>query len=195
MKNEKSLVYKLALFISTVGNPLVTVSVFIVFVSAALFTPAQAAWLSFLVVGCVAIPVAANNYFKTKKGHYTNFDLSDRKQRQNVYPRLLFLMAVITVILFATHQPVSFCIGSAVILAMMTASYVVNFWLKASMHTSISFFLAFGLFKLSLTGGVLMLAFAVLISVSRLVLKRHTIAEVLAGGLLGTAFGLLNYFL
>lgn len=195
MKKEKNTAYKIASWISIIGNPLVTVSLFIVFVSSVLFTPKEALWLSFLVIGCVALPVGVNNYLKTKKGHYTNFDLSDRQQRHDVYPRLIFLIALITAILFGTHAPISFCIGSLIFLGMMIGSYLVNFKLKASMHTSISFFLALSLLKLNIPAGILMLLFAALISYSRLVLKRHTLSEVIAGGLLGIVFGLLLYFL
>jgi membrane-associated phospholipid phosphatase len=63
------------------------------------------------------------------------------------------------------------------------------------LHSSISFFLALTLFKLTFTGGMLMLLFAFLISLSRLILKRHILAEVLAGVLTGVVFGLGNYLL
>lgn len=195
MSDKNTLTYKLASLVSTIGNPLITTSIFILFVTTKLFTPWQAAWISFLVIAVIAIPVAVNNYVKTRNGQYTNFDLSDRQQRQEVYPRLIFLIVLVTAVLFATGQPLGFCLGSLVFTLMMITSYLINFKLKVSMHTSISVFLAFCMFKLSITGGAAMLVFALSISISRLILKRHTPAEVLAGGLLGSVFGLINYIL
>lgn len=193
-ENKNTLAYKTALFISAAGNPLITFSVFILFVTFKLFDAQKASWISLLVIGGVTLPVTVHSYRKTKKGHYTNFDISDRKQRENFYPFLLGLLSVSSVLLFVTGQPAGFCYGSLVFLAMVAVSFVINYRIKVSMHTSSSFYLALSLLKLSVTGGLLMLAFAFLISYSRLMLKRHTLIEVLAGGALGVAFGALNYW-
>lgn len=193
-ENKNKLTYKTALFISAAGNPLITFSVFILFVTFKLFDAQKASWISFLVIGGVALPVTVHSYYKTKKGHYTNFDISDRKQRENFYPFLLGLLSVSSVLLFVTGQPAGFCYGSLVFLAMVAVSYLINYRIKVSMHTSSSFYLALSLLKLSVTGSLLMLAFAFLISYSRLILKRHTLPEVLGGGVLGVAFGALNYW-
>lgn len=195
MEDKKTLGHKIASVISVVGNPLITLSIFTLYITLKLFDGVKAGWISFLVIGGVAIPVAVYNYSRVKKGHITNFDLSDRKERHLVYPRLIFMVGLVTAIFFLTQQPMGFCLGSLVFLSMLVVSYAVNYKLKISLHTSISFFMALTLFKFGISEGLFMLVFAFLISVSRLVLKRHTLAEVLAGGLAGIVFGLGNLFL
>ncbi len=195
MEQDKTLAYRVAAFISIIGNPLVTLSVFILFTTSKLYSNSNAIWISSLVIGGVALPVTWNNYRKVKSGELTNFDMSDRAQRQTFYPRLIFLLAAVTIILFLTHQPINFCIGSFIFLLMIITSWLINFKLKISMHTSISVYLALVLWKLTAIGGLMMFCFAILISGSRLILKRHSLAEVLAGIILGLTFGSLHYLL
>jgi membrane-associated phospholipid phosphatase len=194
MEQNKTAVYRIASVISIIGNPLVTISIFILFITSQLYSSLSAVWISSLVIGGVAIPVTVNNYRKVKSGEITNFDMSDREQRHTFYPRLIGLLAIVTLLLFVTQQPINFCIGGLIFLLMIVTSYAINFRLKISMHTSISVFLALTLFKLSFTGGVAMAVFALLISTSRLILKRHTPVEVISGALLGLVFGLINYY-
>lgn len=157
--------------------------------------PVAAALLSLLVIGGVTIPISINNYVKTKRGIYTNYDVSDREQRQSFYRFLLLLLSVVTAILFLTNQPASFRFGSLVFLCMVIVSFIINYRLKVSMHTSISVYLGFALLLINLYAGVAMLLFSILIALSRLVLKRHTTAEVIAGFIMGILFGGFNFWL
>ncbi|MFM2305638.1 MAG: hypothetical protein RLZZ367_307, partial [Bacteroidota bacterium] len=106
--DSKSLLHKVSAVISTVGNPLITFSLFIMYVTSQSMDGASAALMSLLIIGGVTIPISINNYVKTKSGKYTNYDVSDREQRQGFYHILLVLMGVVTGILFLTNQPAPF---------------------------------------------------------------------------------------
>lgn len=54
-----------------------------------------------------------------------------------------------TGLLFATHQPRSFCYGAASVLLLVVSSYGVNRYIKASLHTSLSFFLTWAIFSIN----------------------------------------------
>lgn len=190
--DSKSLLHKVSAVISTVGNPLITFSLFIMYVTSQSMDCASAALMSLLIIGGVTIPISINNYVKTKSGKYTNYDVSDREQRQGFYHILLVLIGVVTGILFLTNQPAPFRYGSLVFYVMVIVSYIINYRLKVSMHTSVSIYLGCTLLLINVKAGVAMLVFAVLIGLSRLVLKRHTVAEVVAGLVLGSLFGALN---
>ncbi len=193
-EKKNSLLYKASLAISTIGNPLITFSVFVLFITLKTMDGMSAALLSLLVIGCVTIPISINNYVKTKNGKYTNYDVSDREQRQGFYHFLLLLIGGVTGILYLTNQPAAFRHGSLVFLVMVIVSYVINYRLKVSMHTSISVYLGITLLLVNFNAGLAMLVFAVLIGLSRLVLKRHSVAEVVAGLAVGFVFGAANYW-
>lgn len=194
-QTKTTLLHKASAVVSTVGNPLITFSVFILFITLKTMEPVAAGLLSLLVIGGVTIPISINNYVKTKRGIYTNYDVSDREQRQSFYRFLLLLLSVVTAILFLTGQPASFRFGSLVFLSMVIVSFAINYKLKVSMHTSISVYLGFALLLINLYAGVAMLLFSILIALSRLVLKRHTVAEVIAGFIMGILFGGFNFWL
>jgi membrane-associated phospholipid phosphatase len=191
---KKSLLHKASAVISTIGNPLITFSVFVLFITIKTMDGVSAALLSLLVIGGVAIPISINNYVKTKNGKYTNYDVSDREQRQGFYHFLLLLIGGVTGILYLTNQPAAFRHGSLVFFVMVIVSYIINYRLKVSMHTSISVYLGITLLLINFNAGLAMLVFAILIGLSRLVLKRHTVAEVVAGLIVGLLFGAANYW-
>lgn len=193
-EKKNSLLYKASLAISTIGNPLITFSVFVLFITLKTMDGMSAALLSLLVIGGVTIPISINNYVKTKNGKYTNYDVSDREQRQGFYHFLLVLIGGVTGILYLTNQPAAFRHGSLVFFVMVIISYVINYRLKVSMHTSISVYLGITLLLVNFNAGLAMLVFAVLIGLSRLVLKRHSVAEVVAGLAVGFVFGAANYW-
>lgn len=193
-EKKNSLLYKASLAISTIGNPLITFSVFVLFITLKTMDGVSATLLSLLVIGGVTIPISINNYVKTKNGKYTNYDVSDREQRQGFYHFLLILIGGVTGILYLTNQPAAFRHGSLVFFVMVMVSYIINYRLKVSMHTSISVYLGLTLLLINFSAGLAMLVFAVLIGLSRLVLKRHTVAEVVAGLVVGFIFGAANYW-
>ncbi|GAB3969070.1 hypothetical protein GCM10028806_14460 [Spirosoma terrae] len=193
MPTTSSILYKLANLISTIGHPLLMLSVFVVFVSFQQLPIQNAVLISGLLIGVVVLPVCLQNYRKVRQGTYTNFDVSDRQQRSGFYPGLIGLVALVTGIFIATNQPLSFCYGMNATLLLLVISYGVNFFIKASLHTSLSFFLAWAIGLISPPLGVAMGIMAVAISASRLVLKRHSLIEVGTGALIGLIIGACFY--
>lgn len=188
MKPVSSLI-RLATIISVVGHPLLTASLCTIFLTYRHGSGGKAFLLSGLLLGGVILPVSLQTYRKVKQGHYTNFDVSDRKQRYQLYPTLLILLSLVTGIAFATAQPRPVCYGFVAASLLIAMSYAVNFFSKASLHTSVSFFLACILLPVNLFLGGVMVIFAFLIALSRLILKRHTVTELIAGALIGLTTG------
>lgn len=149
----------------------------------------KALLLSGLLLGGVILPVSLHTYQNFRQGHYTNFDVSDRKQRYQLYPTLLVLLALVTGFSFATNQPRPFCYGFLAACLLIAGSYIVNFFSKASLHTSFAFFLVWIMLPVSSSLGVAMTIFALLITLSRLILNRHTVPELITGALIGLTTG------
>lgn len=148
--------------------------------------------LSIAMLGLLILPVGAWILFKIANGQYANFDVSVRNQRASLYTLLISLLALAIVLALYYGQPKTLLLGLGCFFLMLVFSFVINsFLLKTSLHTGISFFFAFVLWRLDCSWGLLMFLMAFLVSGSRLVLKRHTLPEVLVGLGIGAASGLL----
>lgn len=188
MKSAPALV-RLANVLSIIGHPLLTISLFTLYVTYQQLTPRSAAIVSGLLICGVILPVTFRNYRKVKQGRFTNFDVSDRKQRHQLYPTVIGLLALVTILLFATNQPLAFGYGTLFSLLLMVCSYLTNFFIKASLHTSLSFFIAWAMALLNPALGVWMALLSLLIALSRFILQRHTFSEIIVGALLGLVTG------
>lgn len=193
-KENTSVLYKTARFASVLGHPLLTLPVFTTLLAFNLFAPYKAAWVSLLIIGFIVVPVTIRNYIKTKRNEYTNFDISDRQQRQSFYPFVIALTTLVTTVLYFTPGTGSFFTGTCILLALLIASALINRVIKCSLHTSASIYLATVLWQFSITGSIAMFIFTIVIATSRLILKRHTTIEILIGAATGFIAGITNNY-
>ncbi len=180
---------KLAKYISIAGHPLATISAFVIIVMFTFEEFYKALLITFLIVGCIIIPITIRNYIKTKKGEYTNFDVSIRTQRHSMYLFAMPLMLMITIVLFYTGQSRNLCFGVLFGFLLLLISFIVNFYIKCSGHVSLTIYLSFLIIPLNFIFGIIILLFSGLIGWSRVELKRHTIKEVCAGAIIGFTIG------
>lgn len=181
---------KIAHYISTLGHPLLTIPIFAVI---ALFTFEefqQALFLSSLIVGGIFIPLIIKMYIGSKKGTYTNFDVSNRTQRKSWYFFAIPLLLIVTIILFVTEQPRMLRLSVLFSLVLLGTSQLVNYFIKSSLHVSFNIFLSFLIIPLHLIAGLVFLLFTILIAWARLTLKRHTYKEIGAGAVIGLSMGI-----
>ncbi|MPT32780.1 MAG: hypothetical protein E2600_14190 [Chryseobacterium sp.] len=57
-----------------------------------------------------------------------------------------------------------------------------NFYIKSSMHTSLNIYVSALFFAINPTIGTFWFLLAIIIGITRIILKRHTVKEVLSGG-------------
>jgi len=182
---------KIATYISTLGHPLLTIPLFIVIVLFGNEDSSRAAPISFLIIGCVFIPVTIRLYIKSRNGSYTNFDVSDKIQRRSLYLFVVPLLLIVTIILFATNQSRNLCLGVLFALLLLILSQAINYFVKSSLHVSLNIYLTALIFTVNFKAGVAALLFTALISWSRVKLGRHSVKEVLFGLLIGTIISLI----
>jgi membrane-associated phospholipid phosphatase len=180
--------------ISAVGHPLLTLAIFTILITFRMYDPSKAFLISALIIGLLVVPVTARNYNKYRKKEYTNFDVSDRRQRESFYKFGVILLSAVTVLLYFIPGTKGFFIGTLCSLLMMITSGIVNLKVKASLHTGVTMFLSVIYFMLDTRVAYFLVGFTILIACSRLVLKRHTISEVISGAAIGLVFGLLNNY-
>lgn len=191
----KTVKTKLAHYISIIGHPILTISVFAI-VSFFKNEPVQKALFhSLLIVGAIAIPLLVKMYRGSRNGTYSNFDISNKTERQSWYLFPIAILILVTVFLYLTHQSREWCLTMLFSLAILIVSNLVNFFIKSSLHISFNIFLSFLLFAQNVFFGVFFLTFTILIAWSRFVLKRHSIKEIIAGAVIGFAIGTLALIL
>lgn len=180
--------------ISFFGHPLLTIPLFVTITMFATEDIGRAALVTFLIVGCIFVPLIAWLYIKSKNGTTTNFDVSDRKQRKSVFVFILPVLMLVTIILYYTGQSRTVCLSVFFGLVITFVSQLVNLRIKSSLHVSMTIYLAFLIIPLNYIAGIVVLLLSVLIGWSRMVLARHTLKEVLWGGGIGLTVGLIMFF-
>src|SRR6187549_2551127 len=188
----KTTTIKLASFISLIGHPLLTFPVFSII---ALFTHEafQKALMhaSFIIIG-IFLPVIVKMYRNTKNGTYTNFDVSDKTQRQSWYVFAIVVLLMVTVFLFVTGQPRPMTMGVLFSLILLIVSKIINYYIKSSLHVSLNILLSFLILPMNLAIGLFFLFFTILIAWARITLARHNLKEVVAGAGVGFAIGIIS---
>jgi hypothetical protein len=183
---------KLARTISIIGHPLLLGTLYVVLMSFHNLPKQTAFAVSLSVIVLITIPIIFNNWRKTKKGIYTNFDVSDRKQRKGFYPFAITLFIVLLLVFWIFDFPGEVISKSLVFFAMVLLMALTNLRLKASMHAGIAFYIAVSVFSVGLWPGIILLVFAMLVAWSRLEMQRHSGTELIVGGIMGIIFGSLS---
>jgi len=76
---------KIAQIVSVGGNPLLTIPLYAAFVLFTFEDVKTASFNSAIIIGCIFIPIILRLFLKSRNGSYTNFDVSDRKQRKSMF--------------------------------------------------------------------------------------------------------------
>ena len=180
---------KTAKYISVIGHPLLTIPLFVVIQMLASEDLKKAALISTLIIGGIFVPLILWLYFKSKNGSYTNFDVSDRKQRKSLFIFVLPLLMMVTFILYKTGQSRNLCLSLFFGLVIVFTAQITNFYIKSSLHVSLNIYLSFLIMTTNYQIGIIVLLLTGLIGWSRIVLGRHTFKELLFGGGIGLIIG------
>lgn len=142
---------------------------------------------SFLLpVLLVIIPIFGWIYWNVKKGNYTNMDVSNRQQRNSLYLFNFFIISIYIAALFYTKQNFHYILIILFLLILLVVMFLSNFFIKSSMHTSFNVFVSALFFTLNPIYGLIWLFLTFLVAISRVILKRHTVKEVIMGAFIAT---------
>ncbi len=151
-------------------------------------------WENFLPILLILIlPISIWIFWNVRNGNYTNADVSDQKQRHSLY---YFIVTCLVVYIFWSY----YYFGTLDLIFMaLTLLFVLmmlsNYFVKSSMHTAFNVLVAAFFYQISTTIGSSWLVITLLVAMSRLVLKRHTPAEVIAGIGISTLVALCYLYL
>ena len=181
---------KMAVTISVISHPLLTTSLLtLLIISFKLLKLDISSFYIFIFVNIV--PTLIWLFVKTKNGTYSNFDVSDRKQRGSLYLFMLSMLFASVLIMYLMNELSVFIIGLLIGSFMMFTAFITNHFIKVSLHVLINTYMAVCLFLISNLAFVLLLLFTIMVGWSRISLKRHTKNEVIMGFIIGSVFGIL----
>ncbi len=184
---------KVSSFISNFFNPIFSLIFYFVLYSAynSSLEEALARFAGLLLLAIV--PVTGWIIWNVKRGSYTNMDVSDQRQRRSLYPIIAAaLLLYLFVTYFQTQNVDTPVVWLLVLLLLLQAS---NYFVKSSMHTALNVYTSALMFEVKWYWGLIWLIVTFLVAISRLILQRHSVKEVLSGAGIATAISVLYLFL
>ena len=176
--------------LSIVGHPALLMPAAVAWSASARGAPAQVQHLVVSASIAVALGVGAYSLWQVRAGRWSHVDASMPCERRQLNVFLVLLLFGVSGALWAFGQPLLVPLGLGLGGAVVLATHLLRRWLKVSLHACFAVYAAALLWPAALAvGAVLLLAAAV--SWSRLALRRHTLAEVLAGLATGASAGCL----
>jgi membrane-associated phospholipid phosphatase len=179
----------LARWISILGHPFVMAALMVT-TTAMQLDGTHALRTSLLVLAITVVPIAILMIRQVRRGSWTNVDASNASERPILFVvGAISLMALLAYLFFAQQQ--SYLLrGTLITLAMLAVCALATRWIKVSLHLAFATLAAAALLPDSAMGWILV-AFIPLLGWSRMAMSRHTVAEVVAGGLIGAAAGIV----
>lgn len=149
----------------------------------------RSAETALLVVSGVAAAVFAYTLIQARSGRWADMDASRQSERVELNVFLVLALCVSTAAAWALDAASKLILGLALAAAIVVAALLLRTLFKLSLHVAFAIYAVFVVWPNSTAAA----AFAVLacaVAWSRLVLRRHTRIEVVAGGIAGAAAGL-----
>ena len=182
----------IARIISIVFHPLAVIMAFALLYITTIYDDEMALLVMSLIGYIAVLPIVIYNSVQLLRGKISNFDLSNQQERNKTYPLLLLILVLLVVSSIWMDVPKPLILNLGIFAMMLVVFFFFRNYLKISLHASTCFFLtALILFDFGIIG--LYAAFiSILVSFSRIVLKRHTKMEVVIGGASGLLLGLFS---
>lgn len=144
--------------------------------------------ISALFAGLVVVFVL----YGVKKGMFSNIDISKREQRVKAFPFVILVSVLFMLVVYVFSGPFYLILGSILFMVALVLLDLVNTKVKASIHVASVAALVTGLvFMLGVKG----LPLYLLVPISgwaRVLEKKHTVREVIAGSIAGTALAVMS---
>lgn len=174
--------------LSIIGHPALLMPLAIAVAATATEAPPQLLRVAFGSAVAVAAVVGLFSLWQVRAGRWLHVDASRPSERRQLTRLLAVLLGAIAVALWASGQAPAVTAGPLLVALPVVAAHALRRRLKVSLHAAYAV-LAAALLWPQLLGTALVGLLALGVAWSRLELRRHTRAEVLAGLLLGAASG------
>ena len=178
-KTPSSAVLKVSKFISGFFNPMNSLVIYFIVFSTRNFTLLEATKNFLPILLITIVPISSWIIYNVRTKKYTNLDVSDRKQRKSLYFFIEGAMIVYLFFVYLKYEKIDMIL--LFLLIFLIVMQISNYFIKSSMHTAINIFIAALFFTLAPLYGLIWLILSILVGISRIILKRHSPAEVFSG--------------
>ena len=184
MPTKQTITYKISNIISNFFNPMVSLVIYFIYFSFNNLTWQEALRKFLPIVLLLILPICFWIFWNVKKGKYSNIDVSNREQRKSLYVVIIILSLLYMAYDYYINDSLDWVLIFLVVLLLLMQ--ISNYFIKSSMHTSLNVYVAALFFHVQPVSGIIWLGIAIVVGVTRVILKRHTPQEVLMGGFLAT---------
>lgn len=189
-----SLKEQLATALSICGHPFLFSPVIALLAGARFLGPIEAiAGLVTVLVFCL-LPASFYIFRKVRAGDWSDLDVSARKDRPHLFVVGLGFLLITVLVLMLTQQPMIYARGCLGAMILISAGWLLNRWLKPSMHAAFAMMTGTALWLVSVRIAIPAMLFAIAVGWSRVALRRHTVTEVFVGLALGVLVARLLFF-
>ena len=182
LKTPSSAVLKVSKFISGFFNPMNSLVIYFIVFSTRNFTLLEATKNFLPILLITIVPISSWIIYNVRTKKYTNLDVSDRKQRKSLYFFIEGAMIVYLFFVYLKYERIDMTL--LFLLILLIVMQISNYFIKSSMHTAINIFISALFFTLAPLYGLIWLILSILVGISRIILKRHSPAEVLSGAII-----------
>lgn len=195
MSAEQPVLIRISKIISDFFNPIVSQLIFFGYFAYLKMGFKEAFNNFLLIIFLVALPIFGWIYWNVKRGKYTNMDVSDRNQRKSLYFVALLILIFYTFVLYISDQNRELLLIIIFNIILLVVLQISNYFIKSSMHTSMNIFVAMLFFSINPVLGGVWFLIAVTVGITRIILKRHTPKEVMAGGAIAFFISLIYLYI
>jgi membrane-associated phospholipid phosphatase len=147
------------------------------------------------VIAAMLVPLGLFIWNRYSLGHWETVDASAPKDRPALYTAAFVLLIPIGIYFGLRERSTEMVRGLAAVAILIGILAGMNRWIKLSVHMTLATFATIIILRLAPGFGATLLVFLLFLAWSRLVLSRHTAAEVIGGSLLGLIIGELTRWL
>lgn len=144
------------------------------------------------VIAAAILPIGLFMYSQVKTGRWGTVDASRRSERPALFALMLALLVVLGLFLRGLPNLALLSSGLIAVAALLIVAFVLNRWVKTSMHMAFASWVAVTLLVIAMPLGLALLIALPLLGWSRLAMRRHTLLEVVVGAVLGAIVGWLG---
>lgn len=177
--------------LSIVGHPMLVLPAAVLALSHTRGDGGGVLWLG-LGFGLFAAVVMGYSWWQVRRGRWGHVDASAKHERGSLNRFLLIALAAGTLLATVVAPQPELALGLGLSAGLIAIAMLTARWCKLSLHMAFAVFAAALLSRLGWEYGVAGTLFVAAIAWSRLALRRHTPADLLAGmtagALAGTAF-------
>lgn len=181
-KTDTPLLNGISKFISNFFNPLVSLFLYFLYSSLENYTAKEAAMRFMPILLLTMLPISLWIFWNVKKGNYTNMDVSNRNQRKSLY--FFIAGAIGAYLLYDYVKNGTIDILMIFLMILLHVMQISNYFVKSSMHTAFNIFVSALFFSINPVMGIIWFGIAVLVGITRIILKRHTLKEVISGAVI-----------